>query len=1028
MLRNFGQIVIRVPFFDAEAYKNVPAPLPPIFEEGIYFASPQLYASLLKYQGVGSKEEKKINESISKYWLRACTRPTPFGVFAGIAVLQLTPGATDIKLSYPRDHIKKTRVDITFVNELVSHLEGVPEILPVLKFRLNDSLYNLPRAVRYIEYQNKGDNRTFKLSSILKSALLNSVFRFMKPGRTINELTEHLITNTSANRDEVSNYINELITAKVFICELEPRMTDTDPLDSLLAKLKGLSPNQKISALINDLTGISVSLKKNGNTILDYQHVEKQLSDLVSSPFRRKNLLHADLFLKLGSNTVNKPLIEEITSQIADLCCLKQTNGNNLLETFKNRFAQLYQDQLVPMMIALDVDHGVGYNQFDFDSYSEEALISDLNSSNADVYRPANHSAIRDFCINKYRQYIDDGLDMIEIEPSELQQFDKDRSAHLPSSMCIFGSLLKTGSEINREKFSFLLKNISGPSGANLMGRFAYGDQGISELVNDIISKEETSDNDAIYAEIVHTPAGGIGNSLIRPHLRKYSIQYLGGQGADTKDQINVDDILVAVKNDRVHLYSRRLKKRIIPRLTTAHNFNSKPLSVYKFLCDLQYQDRDLMATWDWGDLESLTYLPSVVYKNIILKRARWKVSAKHMSGLPEHHDLRLAFLEEFRLKYKIPSKLLLIEYEDELLIDLETSTGIALFLKSLSVKNEIILEEFIYNSDKSIISDPNNKNYISELTIPVYTEQRPTLQTSARERITLNNVQRTFPPYSEWLYFKIYGGALNLERLLIEFVYPFVTKNKTLFKHFFFVRYKDEFDHIRIRFFNTDLQTQEKLYQLLMSGVKVWIKKKIVFRIVIDSYEREIERYGFEKIIDVERFFHRDSLAVLKLLKLGNKGFVPKTIAALYSTDQLLNDFGFSLNEKHLLIDQLRAAFFQEFGGNKVLQKQLNGKYRSMQDAIDNHFGNKKTSDKRKHQLHSIINTRSIDALLDINEIASLKNTGETDLNRLISSLIHMHINRLFCFSQRKQELLLYHLLERHYHSKLIRSTAIVS
>ncbi|WDF77695.1 lantibiotic dehydratase [Mucilaginibacter sp. KACC 22773] len=1027
MLRNFGQIVIRVPFYDSEAYNNVPDPLPASFEEGIYWASPQLYAALLKSREITTQEDKKLKESITKYWLRSCTRATPFGVFAGIALLELKPEPTAIKLSCPQNHLKKIRVDITFINELVQHLQSIPEILPILKFRLNDSLYSLPGVVRYIEYLDKGDTREFKLSSIAKSALLNSIFRFMKPGRTLKQLTEYLNIHTDANQNEVNNYINELIRARLLICELEPRMTDTDPLDSLLVKLKEHDSNQQINTLISNLTGVSIALKKNENTIPDYHNIEKQLSTLVNSPFRRKSLLHADLFLKLVSNTMNRQLIEEITSQIDDLCCLTQKNRNNFLEIFKNKFSQSYQDQYVPLMTALDMDYGVGYSQFNFDSYSEEDLISDLNSTSFDGYTQTDYSAIRDFCINKYRQYLDNGLDEIKIEHSELEGLERGQNVYIPSSMCIFGSLLKSEDEINKEKFSFALKNISGPSGANLLGRFAYGDRKIMGLVNDIISKEEAIDGDSIYAEIIHTPATGVGNSLIRPNLRKYSIQYLGGQGPDTKNQITVDDIVVTVRNDRVLLYSQSLKKRLIPRLTTAHNFNNKPLTVYKFLCDVQYQDRELMAVWDWGDLEKLTYLPSVVYKNIILKRARWKITAKHLSGLPEDHNRHSTFLEKFRLKYKMPSKLLLIEYEDELLIDLKTTAGVALFLKSLSGKKEIILEEFIYHSNKSIISDPNNKHYISDLLIPVYTEQQQIIQTGAKAPLISNKIKRMFPPHSEWLYLKIYGGALNLERLLTDFVYPFITKNKLLFQHFFFVRYKDEFDHLRIRFFNTHRETQGKLYQFFMNGLDLWIKKKIVSRVIVDSYEREIERYGFEKIIEVEHFFYKDSIAVLKLLKLINKGFMPKTIAALYSIDQLFTDFGFSLKERHFLVDRLRVAFFQEFGGSKMLLKQLNSKYRLMQEAINNYLENKKTTDQEKRQLNEIIKIRSADTRWDINEITHLKKTKETDFNDLISSLIHMHINRLFCFSHRKHELLLYHLLERHYYSKLIRASVIV-
>ena len=55
-----------------------------------------------------------------------------------------------------------------------------------------------------------------------------------------------------------------------------------------------------------------------------------------------------------------------------------------------------------------------------------------------------------------------------------------------------------------------------------------------------------------------------------------------------------------------------RLDKRVVPRLTTAHSYNSRSLGVYRFLCSLQNQGVAAGMMWSWGALESASFLPRV--------------------------------------------------------------------------------------------------------------------------------------------------------------------------------------------------------------------------------------------------------------------------------------------------------------------------------------------------------------------------------------------------------------------------------
>src|SRR4029078_12745413 len=112
----------------------------------------------------------------------------------------------------------------------------------------------------------------------------------------------------------------------------------------------------------------------------------------------------------------------------------------------------------------------------------------------------------------------------------------------------------------------------------------------LSTKEKECLREEEAHDADKIYAEVIHLPEARTGNVLMRPQLRKHEIVYMGNGSVPFAQQIMLADLLVSVRNNSVVLRSKKFNKEIIPRLSTAHNFGSGSLPVYKFLCDLQFQ------------------------------------------------------------------------------------------------------------------------------------------------------------------------------------------------------------------------------------------------------------------------------------------------------------------------------------------------------------------------------------------------------------------------------------------------------
>ncbi len=589
--------------------------------------------------------------------------------------------------------------------------------------------------------------------------------------------------------------------------------------------------------------------------------------------------------------------------------------------------------------------------------------------------------------------------------------------------MYLMGSLMKKDNLLDSEHFTFSVSGFGGPSAGNLLGRFTHGNEQLCKYTREILKAEEAEHPEAIYAEIAHLPEARIGNVLLRPVLRGYEIPYVGKSGAATENQLPLDDILVSVSNNKVLLRSKKHNKRLIPRLSTAHNFGYKSLPVYKFLCDLQSQNIAYPNVWDWGPLSTLKHLPRVVYKNLILQKAQWKIEEKDITDLPKLATEYADYFRAFRKKWEIPQKVMYAESDNELFIDLEQEQGINLFLHYLKRYKNITLNEFLFTEENCVVKDVHGDAYTNEVFIPLY-QDVPVLPQLFAKKEEEQNIKRKFSLHSEWLYLKVYCGYKTAEKVLKETILPFVEQGlkDQLFEKFFFLRYHDDHSHFRIRFYNTDIDKQPELQKAFSIILQPLLDDNTLYKVVSDTYNREVERYGTDLIEDAETLFFNDSLSVLRFINLLEDAEEYRLLFALRGIDMLLDDFHFSIIEKKELLKRLQAGFFKEFGADPALQKQLNEKYKKQQQQIFSHIN---AENDLKNEIEEAVAVFKIRSEMNVNVVHSILSKLPEDASKerlfdLLSSYIHMFMNRLFIAQQRKYELIVYHFLERYYSSQV--------
>jgi len=198
------------------------------------------------------------------------------------------------------------------------------------------------------------------------------------------------------------------------------------------------------------------------------------------------------------------------------------------------------------------------------------------------------------------------------------------------------------------------------------------------------------------------------------------------------------------------------------------------------------------------------------------------------------------------------------------------------------------------------------------------------------------------------------------------------------------------------------------------------------LWKIQTDTYIREIERYGEKSIELAESCFWYDSEMIIDVIK-NNQTDLHKDrtwLFAIVATDQLLKDFHFNEKEKISVIDKLSRSFEKEFNMDRRLKVQLDNKYRLHGDKIRQAIENPDKSELPGKDYHKLLLLKSERQRGIFNELLLLekRNILDVDFNRVISSFIHMMINRLFRSRQRLHELIIYNFLSRYYKSKIAR------
>lgn len=986
----YDKYVIRKPLFsydilfnDKEETKNIEDVVKELidndtFVSSIYWSSPDLYELIIRYRENRLKEDKvpRLLHTLKKYVIRSSTRCTPYGTMAGIALQHIgNPPETE-------PIARKARIDMDFLAEIKSHIENNENIRNKLRYKANNTLAKIPGQYRYQEPVKSETEEKHQLSSLEINEYLEQVSgipHFMKYSGIKKLFSEDF------GDAEISEFLNELIDIKFLVSELQLTLTsdNTTNIKNVLNDLhtEEVTETEIYLQIIHQVEHCISLIEQTPISYLPLSEITKIKELAKSIGIDKTHFFHVDLKHSSESNfELDEKTLRNINTSISILQTLSNNkSAHNDLDTFKNNFNIKYESREVPLVEVLDSEFGIGFPAAaQIGNFKGNALIEGLADKTSSKK-------------NEETFNLDFLLDLIEKEKKGIINLDNvdlklEESALKTQNMCVIGS--PYGNE-------FFLQNI-GISGAySILGRFALMDEKIKNFCEEIHQRERQDSSEIIFAEVIYIPEKRTANITRRPRFSEYEIPIFANS-SDHDKQILLNDIMISVKGTEIILSSKKLNKRILPKLSNAHNFYNSESAAYKFLCAIQSQHQgNINLNINYSKTKK-RFFPRINYQNIVLHRASWLLYESDINLIKKAENPLLE-LKKFLQRWNVSKFVVLVQGDNELFLDTTNDAYLLLLIDELKNNQSIQLSEW---------GQPiGDKKYSEQIVLPLENKRFKSSYTYKPEPEKQTLIQRSFAPGSEWLYLKMYCNSNVSDYLLANEITPILDKliaEKTI-KSAFFIRYTDPHYHLRLRLNLCDkklyAEVLEKLYDLL----DPYFQNEMIWNLQFDSYQRELERYDPEYIEDTETAFYHDSLLLLSLL--NHESFVEneevRLFAAVKNVDGWLSLFGLSLQEKLDFCKAMENEFLKEFSSE--FKTHINSKFRLLKDHLYSFF--------MAFEFEQEFNQRNL-------EIEKLKLCKEK-----LSSYIHMSINRWFPSEQRALELMTYSFATKYY-SRILSQT----
>ncbi|MFC0861661.1 lantibiotic dehydratase [Sphaerimonospora cavernae] len=870
------------------------------------------------------RQLRRIVISTASYMVRWQRRPTPFGLFAGIAAA----GTGKPKVRFGSAHQLVAMADAQWLGRIIDDLERNPALLLRLPVVVNNT--GFVRGDRFVVSGRSGEAGPESL------APLEFSIRYTRPVRAalahaaepirLGELDERLRAQfPAAPPERITCLLADLVERGVLLTSLRALMTSVDSLDHLKDQLQaaGARDLPDVAELLDTLTDISAELShlRQITHLAEVEPIRQRAAERMTtlcSAIEQPLALHVALDCDI---TIPDAVLAEAEAATTTLLRLTPNPfGSPTWKDYHFRFRFRYGPGAVVPVRELIADSGLGYPS-GFLGAPRERAARTLTERDETLLALIQQAAADE----------SPEMELTERVISSLAVGDHSGMLPPPRVELAFNLLATSPDALSRGRFQLWVTGAPSPA-SSMAGRFAHllPEEDQRRLAG---SFAQTASN-ALAAQLSFPPRKQRNENIARaPRLLSATIHLSEHHDTDGV-HIRLDDLAVTADASQMHLVQLSTGTVIHPRVLHALEASVQTPPLARFLAEISLARCGVYGPFDFGAARRLPFLPRVRHGRTVLVPARWLLAAADLPAPTATMAEWEKALDAWRARWRVPAAVVLCQGELRLPLDLDHRLHRGLLRARLDRAGRVELRETPALEEFGWIGRAH------ELLVPLITTRT---SVSANQPITVWSPavaarDTELPGSSSLLYAQLFGHPARFDEILTTHLPHLLDQVDDLLTRWWFRRHRDqtrpeEEQHLGLYLRLRGPEHFGDAAERLPRWAADLHARGLLAHMSLATYQPQTGRYGHGAVMDAaEDVFATDSAAALAQLTIAAGTSIPgQAIAAASMTDLATSFAANSEAGLRWLINQLPRI-------QGTLERSLRDTALLLTDPADNH------------------------------------------------------------------------------------------
>ncbi|MFC9735059.1 lantibiotic dehydratase [Streptomyces roseolus] len=807
--------------------------------------------------------------STVSYLLRWQHRPTPFGLFAGIAPVFVGPRAN---ARWRDKHRALIRPDAEWVTDMVLRLQRTPALLKRLPLVANNAAR--VRGDRLVAPGPPSDGHAILLAPVEISVRnARPVAAAMDAARTpipYSDLHDQLRDRfPQATSEKIDALLTALVEQRFLLTSLWAPMTTVDAFQHLCRELDQHQADHlpEVRALVHNLYTLRDDLAAHQPTLSDTSVSTLAARMRALTPVTPTPLL-IDTALDCETQLPQAVIAEAQAAVSALYRTTPQPYGYQHWRDYHRRFRSRYGvGALVPVM-DLVADSGLGLPA----GYvgSERGTALKVRTERDELLLALMQQVLLDG--GSELLLTDDMVDALE------KAAGTDERLFVPRVEVAFEVHSSSTQALSSGTFDLLLTAVPRP-GSSMAGRFAHV---LPPEQQDALAATYHGATNGLTAQLVFPPRRHRNENVTRtPQLLPNMVE-LSGSHESKAAAIPLADIAVTADPRSFHLVQISTGRRVDVRVLHALEGGTQTPPLARFLTEVAHGRYAAYKPFDFGAGAKLPFLPRMRYRRTILTQARWLLMADSLPGPKTPTEEWEHAFTAWRERLRVPAQVAIIEYDQRLPLDLSHPVHRRVLRTHLDKARRLELRE---------LPDPDAHGWIGrahEIWLSMGRTHPDTATVPRSRPATAPAAGRHLPGAGDVVFAQLHAHPRRYDEILSCYLPGLLAAFGDAPPLWWFIRHREMARPDADQRLDLTLHLPPDAYAAAAQHVRTWAdnlhRTGLAAGLVLAPYQPQTGRFGSAEAMDAaHQVFAADSAAALAQIQLVERtdAVAPQALAA---------------------------------------------------------------------------------------------------------------------------------------------------